>query len=80
MRSLPVSFPQASLNSLMVDGGCSSCTIIVKHLPKWLPGIYGFKTFAEKCHLLTDEIKNSLFDAVKLDIASSPPLSDLDLV
>lgn len=53
---------------------------LVKHLPKWLPGIYGFKTFAEKCHLLTDEIKNSLFDAVKLEIASSLLLSNLHLV
>lgn len=43
----------------------------VKHLLRWLPGIRGVKKLAKKCHLLTDELRNSLFDCVKQDMVSS---------
>lgn len=42
--------------------------VVVKHLPKWIPGIHKFKSFAEKCKVLTDELQNSLFDSVKQDM------------
>lgn len=40
----------------------------VKHFPRWLPGIHGVKTFAEKSRQLCDELINHLFDGVKQDV------------
>ncbi|KDQ55455.1 hypothetical protein JAAARDRAFT_180898 [Jaapia argillacea MUCL 33604] len=37
---------------------------MLQHLPGWLPGM-GFKRFAQKCRMLTDEMQNAPFEFVK---------------
>lgn len=37
----------------------------VKHLPEWVPGIKGFKSFSRQCKVLTDEMQNEPFEDVK---------------
>lgn len=53
--------------------GCPYTMIIhqVKHFPKWLPGIRGFKTFAEKSRKMCHELINDLYDDVKRDMVST---------
>lgn len=43
----------------------------VKHFPKWLPGIHGFKTFAERSRKMCHELINDLYDDVKRDMVSA---------
>ena len=41
----------------------------MRHLPGWLPGT-GFKAYAEKCALLTREMRQRSFEAVKRSMVS----------
>lgn len=43
----------------------------MKYFPRWLPGIHGFKTFAERSNQLCEELINHLFDGVKKDVVSA---------
>lgn len=71
--------PVVSQNSFLHPGPtvillCLICDLIqtaVKHLPEWVPGIKGFKSFSRQCKVLTDEMQNEPFEDVKMEMVLS---------
>ncbi|EIM79474.1 cytochrome P450 [Stereum hirsutum FP-91666 SS1] len=60
----------AAMGGSVVFPGAIMVTMFpfLKHFPKWLPGIRGFKTFAEKSRKMCHELINDLYDDVKRDM------------